>query len=155
MAPRHKLELPHKLRAELEAKGAISSAPSRSPRPQHDRNPRPSKRQRLDEPPAPPVKSAPTAIKPAKPSPAAAKSPAVKAKKQTPLEKLLVKQGKAGDKLAKAKSVLPPRNPAEADEDDEIAWLEAHLGVGKSKWNEELEEDGLDGALASLLYIHV
>lgn len=70
---------------------------------------------------------------------------------QTPLEKLLAKQeGKANPVDVKRK-----RTKVESTEDQEIAWLEAKLGVRngppttdkseKGKWKEEYLEDGLDG----------
>ncbi|GAA5858791.1 hypothetical protein JCM1840_006558 [Sporobolomyces johnsonii] len=77
----------------------------------------------------------------ASPAPAAAPR-----KKQTPLEKLLAKQerGTAPDPERK-------KSKLETDEDREIAWLEAKLGLqgglsakDKQKWKEEFAEDGLD-----------
>lgn len=70
-------------------------------------------------------------------------------KKQTALEKLVAKQERGkGPDLSRTKS------KAETDEDREIAWLEAKLGMGRSlsssakgKMREEFDEEGLGGAL--------
>lgn len=70
----------------------------------------------------------------------------VKVKKQTDLERLLAKQ-EGPVRAASGKRT----KKVETDEDREIAWLEAKLGLQagrskeKGKWREEIEEDGLDG----------
>lgn len=79
-------------------------------------------------------------------------------KKKTTLEKMLDKQTRAQNG-----GVDPERkkNVAETNEDKEIAWLEAKLGVrggppvtakekGKGKWKDEYADDGLDGKSARL-----
>lgn len=76
-------------------------------------------------------------------------------KKQTPLEKLLAKQeGKNGSGGVDIVAKKGGRKNM-TDEDKEIAWLEAKLGLtgppgqmskkDKGKWKEEFAEDGLDG----------
>jgi hypothetical protein len=70
--------------------------------------------------------------------------------KTTPLERLLAKQER------KEVGVVDPKrkkNLVESTEDQEIAWLEAKLGIRggppvaseKGKWKEEFLDDGLDG----------
>jgi hypothetical protein len=49
----------------------------------------------------------------------------------------------------------PPRDPIEEQEEKEIAWLEAQLGVNrrnKGSWRAEFDEDGLGGASLFLFY---
>lgn len=68
---------------------------------------------------------------------------------KTPLQKLLDKasSGSGGKSIKKPKPVASgSMNTIEEQEDAEIAWLEAQLGLGKnSKSRKEFEEDGLDG----------
>lgn len=103
-----------------------------------------SKRRKLDSDPTPKPKATPAPI---------AEPPA---KKKTALEKMLDKQTRAA-----SGGVDPERkkNVAETNEDKEIAWLEAKLGVrggppltakekGKGKWKDEYADDGLDGESA-------
>ena len=80
-------------------------------------------------------------------------------KKMTPLERLLAKQTMGTSSV----DVKRKKNKVESTEDLEIAWLEAKLGVrggppesskaDHGKWNEEMEEDGLDGKILKSLQI--
>lgn len=89
-----------------------------------------------------PIKKSKVAVKPAE---------VVVEKKMTPLERLLAKQEKGNSSI----DIKRKKNKVESTEDLEIAWLEAKLGVrggppdtskaDHGKWNEEMEEDGLDG----------
>lgn len=73
----------------------------------------------------------------------------ISADQRTPLQKLLDKAGGDGAEGSSSRRVAKPtghRSAVEEDEDAEIAWLEAKLGVGRSaKAKKELQEDGLDG----------
>lgn len=71
-------------------------------------------------------------------------------KKKTPLQQLLDKNaaGPSGGKSVKKSRPVASGSAStiEEQEDAEIAWLEAQLGLGKnSKSRKEFEEDGLDG----------
>lgn len=71
--------------------------------------------------------------------------------KTTALERLLAKQQRREDGVVDPKR---KKNLVESTEDQEIAWLEAKLGIRggppvaseKGKWKEEFFEDGLDGS---------
>lgn len=75
--------------------------------------------------------------------------------KHTPLERLLAKQQAAS--TGGAVDPTRKKNKVESTEDQEIAWLEAKLGVRggppvataseRGKWKEEYHDDGLDGEL--------
>ncbi|GAA5895536.1 Sgd1p [Sporobolomyces salmoneus] len=85
----------------------------------------------------------------------ASSPPPAPQKKQTPLEKLLAKQ-QGGGKSGSGVDVVAKKGGRKnmTDEDKEIAWLEAKLGLqgpegqmtkkDKGKWKEEFAEDGLD-----------
>lgn len=82
-----------------------------------------------------------------KAAPAPVVEPTPPPKKMTTLERMVAKQqGTAAVNPARKK------NKVESTEDQEIAWLEAKLGVRggapaeeKGKWKNEYTEDGLDG----------
>ncbi|ORY50692.1 hypothetical protein BCR35DRAFT_21568, partial [Leucosporidium creatinivorum] len=92
------------------------------------------------------------------PVPSSAEPPAPKAH-QTPLEKLLLKQ-QARAAPAASSSTGRAKSGAELAEDQEIAWLEAKLGVRggdpndkkseKGAWKGEMMEDGLDDLFGGL-----
>ncbi|BGP41129.1 suppressor of glycerol defect [Rhodotorula kratochvilovae] len=155
--------LPAKLRTELEQLGHLppnsnKQRISRKDRRKQERNqPKTNRAQSRkrnhpgdgDADAAPPLASTGTAP-PAEPAPkrtkvAPAPAPAEPAKKQTPLERLLAKQDRgAGPDPTTRKS------KAATDEDREIAWLEAKLGLQrgltsaeKGKMRGEFDEDGL------------
>ncbi|GAA5973652.1 hypothetical protein JCM21900_006752 [Sporobolomyces salmonicolor] len=119
-------------------------------RPSEDQQPQPSTSkpsQDVGEPSKKRVKLSTDSDAVAAPAPATAPK-----KKQTPLEKLLAKQerGSAPDPERK-------KSKLETDEDREIAWLEAKLGLqgglsakDKQKWKEEFAEDGLDELFGGL-----
>lgn len=70
--------------------------------------------------------------------------------KKTPLQQLLDKTANVthgGKSLKKSRAAASgSASTIEEQEDAEIAWLEAQLGIGKSsKSRKEFEEDGLDG----------
>lgn len=76
--------------------------------------------------------------------------PTGKASKKTPLQRLLDKSasGSSGGKSIKKSRPVPSGSATTIEEQEaqEIAWLEAQLGLGKnSKSRKEFEEDGLDG----------
>ncbi|KAK0545581.1 suppressor of glycerol defect [Tilletia horrida] len=87
----------------------------------------------------------------------------VDAKTQTPLERLLAAQSSSGSSSGSTGRVRGPADAAsvpkrkkrsrmtqaEKDEEDEIAWLEAHLGASKAS-GEDGDEDGLDGLIQDL-----
>jgi len=174
--PRRTLELPAKLREELQALGQLPKPGKgklgRKDRRKQQRND--SKANRAahfagkrkaddDSPePAPAPSGKPAKVKPeagakrrkvavaevdeAHEEPVAA--PAGKKAKQTALERMLAKQERGGVDPERKKSKV------EGHEDDEIAWLEAKLGVRpggpatkaeKGKWKDEFLDDGLDG----------
>jgi hypothetical protein len=90
-------------------------------------------------------KQEPAAARPAKP---AAKAPT------TALQKLVDKTGGEGSSSSrrKKKEGAPreaPRDEVEEQEEAEIAWLEAQLGIAsgkkKKEWRQEFEADGLGG----------
>lgn len=85
-----------------------------------------------------------------------ARSKKITADAQTPLSRLLAKQG--GSNTQASTSDRPKasgsKSAVEDQEDQEIAWLEYTLGVGKKNskhLTSEMQEDGLDGLLAPLL----
>lgn len=110
--------------------------------PQEDRKGK--KRQRVDE------EDYDDGIQPPKASSSKKSPDETKTQNKTPLQKLLDKN--AGSRSG-GKTVQRARPAAsgsastiEEQEDAEIAWLEAQLGLGKnSKSRKEFEEDGLDG----------
>jgi hypothetical protein len=85
----------------------------------------------------------------------------------TPLQRLLAK-AEGGQEAAQSSSALsaPSKRKkrsqmtqAERDEEDEIAWLEAHLAAkaagkktAKKGDDDELEDDGLDGGCSTMLF---
>jgi len=100
----------------------------------------------------------PPTSSPPPPSEAAA-APKSILKKQTPLEKLLAKQEGRNEPV----DVIKKKGKKNlTDEDKEIAWLEAKLGLtgppgqltkkDKGKWKEEFAEDGLDGQFESTTF---
>ncbi|GAA6021711.1 hypothetical protein JCM11491_001389 [Sporobolomyces phaffii] len=116
--------------------------------------PPPPKKKAKDSAPPPEPKKDKKSVKFAGLAPESSPPPApAPSKKQTPLEKLLAKQeGKAGGGVDVVAKKGGRKNMT--DEDKEIAWLEAKLGLSgppgqmtkkdKGKWKEEFAEDGLD-----------
>jgi len=92
------------------------------------------------------------------PPPPTQEAPKSILKKQTPLEKLLAKQEGRKEPIDVVAIKKGKKNLT--DEDKEIAWLEAKLGLtgppgqltkkDKGKWKEEFAEDGLDGEFSKL-----
>lgn len=169
--PRRTMELPASLRAELQAlgqlpkpgKGKLGRKDRRKAARQDGKQNRAAhfaKRkaeqdeQSEDEPapapqpkPQPKSEPAPKRRKVAEPEPE--REPA---KKQSALERMLAKQEGTVVDPERAKS------KAESYEDQEIAWLEAKLGVRgpqakaeKGKWKDEFQDDGLDGEQSSVM----
>jgi hypothetical protein len=114
-----------------------------------DDDPKGKKRQRTEEEPAPAVIEEDKSLKVHVETTSSRRRPLAK---ETPLQKLLDKSsGSVGGK--RPKTVSEPtgsRSTIEEQEDAEIAWLEAQLGLRKnSKSRKEFEEDGLDGGVVS------
>lgn len=169
--PRRTLELPAKLREELQALGQIPKPGKgklgRKDRRKQQRNDSKANRaahfagkrkaEDNDEPPAPAPKAAKAGagkVREAKrrkvevESEEEAVAAPVKKAKTTALERMLAKQEGGGVDVGRKKSKV------EGYEDDEIAWLEAKLGVRgpatkaeKGKWKDEFMDDGLEGKL--------
>lgn len=83
------------------------------------------------------------------------RSKKITADAQTPLSRLLAKQGGSDPQPSTSRPrASGSRSAVEDTEDQEIAWLEYTLGVGKKNskhLTSEMQEDGLDGQLVGLL----
>ncbi|KAG8700061.1 suppressor of glycerol defect [Ceratobasidium sp. 394] len=117
---------------------------------------RPAKRPKLKGEASPsssiPKPSAPASLPPSKPLPTSTLSPKLKSKQkpiQTALERLTSKQPPSHDPPSKK-----ARTRQKDIEDDEIAWLEAKLGIGEKKkkgaYGAAFSADGLDDILGDL-----
>ena len=83
------------------------------------------------------------------------RSKKITADAQTPLSRLLAKQGGSDPQPSTSRPrASGSRSAVEDTEDQEIAWLEYTLGLGKKNskhLTSEMQEDGLDGQLVCLL----
>lgn len=158
-APKWTTSLPASLRTELEQLGHLKK-PKLSRKDKRKANRSDGKQARADhfankrkadddEPAGPPEVAKDEPAKKKRKQDAAAAPPSAAetkpAPRRTALEKLLAKQeGEVVDEKR-------PKSKVESNEDKEIAWLEAKLGVrgpaakAKGKWKEEFADDGLDG----------